>query len=108
MFGLLKIFCNTVQVKKFRKVIFRGKGQIQKCSKIKPLLEIDFDRINQPIGTLKPIDGLDAITGFWLWVIDFEREEEIGVGPSWPYGELKDGECAIARSIADDHDFEVG
>ena len=50
MFGFYFNFCNTVQVKKFRKAIFWGKDQILKCYEIKPPLEIDFDRIDQPIG----------------------------------------------------------
>ena len=53
MFGFKKNFCNTLQVKKFRKGIFQGNDQIWKCSEIQPPLEIDFDRIDQPIGILK-------------------------------------------------------
>ena len=32
----------------------------------------------------------------WIYFIDLEREKEIEVGTSWPYPDLKLGECVLS------------
>ena len=36
-----------------------------------------------------------------MYIVDFERETEIGVGPSWPFGELSGDECTITEDLAE-------
>ena len=53
-------------------------------------------------------DDEERVFSLWfgnMYIVDFEREKEIGLGPSFPYQELPAGECLVTDDFLENQEL---